>query len=93
MSAKAVKNSEKWDWKENPIRYAPLLGFYLCEKCWNCEHTWGKKVGQAPDLYHCCGGDCQCPCRDMENRKRIKFTAEGQTEIPMENALRIEANS
>lgn len=91
---KSVNTVEKHDWKKNPVRYAPLLGYVICQPCWDSEHTRGQKSGQSPrGASSCQKGDFQCPCGDMENRPRVKFTGEGQTSISMDDPLEIGTRS
>lgn len=76
-----LKNSWDGTWP----RYDPNRGYLLCEKCWNGQHT-------VRDVRRCTGGGCGCGCTDPGPRKK-RFTAEGQTAIPMDNALHITTKS
>ena len=90
LVGKSVRNEEKWDGRWP--RFDPSRGYVLCSKCWNQQHfnpPFVDKDGiRRKSLPLCQGDGCGCGCLD-KGPKRIKFTGEGQTKIPMDDALKI----
>jgi hypothetical protein len=86
------RDSESWDWKEEPLRFAPAQQVLLCEHCWNGQH-WRPAYRDQYGTRHaktknCLENGCRCGCiHDLY--RAPKFTGEGQTEIPMNNPLEI----
>ncbi len=61
-------------------RYDPSRDFWLCEGCWN-NQDWAHR---------CALGLCECPrCRGMKPPRKVKFTREGQLEIPDAGGIEI----
>jgi hypothetical protein len=81
-----------WDWERMPLRYDPSRGYLLCQNCWDGNHfnpRYKDKNGTShPATPLCLGGGCHCGCRpELKAPRKPKFTHEGQTEIPMTDAI------
>ena len=64
-------------------RFDPCRNIYLCEGCWN-NGSW---------KHHCTLGFCECCRCNAEKPKSVKFTAEGQMSIPMDDVIVITTKS
>ena len=64
-------------------KYDPSRGYHLCEACWNYGHFSRRKneKGRFYLVNMCQKNGCSCPCTGWSDRKRIKFTAQGQEEL------------
>ena len=89
MSGKPVQTVDisKHDWKLEPYRYDPSRGYLLCRPCWDGQHfdpPYRDKDGHLHPKTHNCKLDlCHCGCRpEFKEKRKARFTGEGQLPIP-----------